>query len=276
MLEEICRWFLLFLLYSGIGWAAETVYCSVPKGHFVQRGFLHGPLCPIYGTGALLVLFLLTPFFRHPALVFLLGTVITSALEYLTSFLMERLFHTRWWDYSGRRWNLHGRICLRNSLLFGVMCLVLTEWIHPFFQRQVSRLPAAALLSLSGVLLALFAADTALSVLSAIHLGRRLQALRLQALQRTDLLRDDLKERREDLEQAMRARRAAIQERTDTLREQFDLGLADLRRRLSAHGLQNASLRRMIRAFPAVEGFRPAAFHEELKRRLRRRRKGKR
>lgn len=107
---------LYFFLYSFLGWAQETVQCSIKERRFVNRGFLNGPICPIYGCGALLIFTFLLPIKRGIAspflavpLVFLCGAVIASALEYVTSWVMEKLFHARWWDYSDKKWNINGR-----------------------------------------------------------------------------------------------------------------------------------------------------------------------
>lgn len=131
---------LYFYLYSFLGWIAECLYCGIPERKFINRGFLAGPYCPIYGCGAMLILFLLKPFEHSMLLIFLAGIVLTSALEYITSYLMEKLFHTKWWDYSSRPYNLHGRICLLNSLLFGIMGILVYYIAHPLVISLVQQL----------------------------------------------------------------------------------------------------------------------------------------
>lgn len=131
-----------FYIYSVLGWLVESIYCSLfakPKPHWINRGFLYGPYCPIYGVGALMVLLVLWPLRNLPMVVFIASMVLTSILEYFTSYILEKLFHTRWWDYSSKRFNLRGRICLKNSLLFGVMGLVLVYIIHPLIQESVMK-----------------------------------------------------------------------------------------------------------------------------------------
>jgi len=129
--------FIYFLLYAIIGWSCEVVYCSIPQKKFINRGFLNGPYCPIYGVGAVVVVMFLSPFVYFPPLLFLMGVLITSALEYTTSWGMEKLFHAKWWDYSTHKFNINGRICLLNSLLFGAMCMILMYLIHPLVQNIV-------------------------------------------------------------------------------------------------------------------------------------------
>ena len=110
--------FAIFLFYIFLGWICETAFCSIAARKFINRGFLSGPFCPIYGFGAMMILLCFSHYQNDLAALFLFSMVGTSVLEYITSFLLEKLFHLSLWDYSGRKWNLNGRICLRNSLLF--------------------------------------------------------------------------------------------------------------------------------------------------------------
>lgn len=126
-----------FIIYSMIGWVCETTYVSIGKRHFVNRGFFYGPYIPIYGLGSLIALYPLggnmpsvTP---NPFVIFFVGALLCTILEYFTSWLMEKLFHMRWWDYSHKKFNIHGRVCLLNSTLFGIMLLVLVYIVHPMF-----------------------------------------------------------------------------------------------------------------------------------------------
>lgn len=135
------HYILYFFVYSFLGWVCECLYCGIPQRRFINRGFLAGPYCPIYGWGALLVLYVLSPFRDHLLLLFAAGMILTSALEYITSFVMEKLFHSKWWDYSEQPFNLHGRICLKNTLLFGVMGVFVVRFAHPLIERGVAVLP---------------------------------------------------------------------------------------------------------------------------------------
>ena len=134
-MNDLSCYIFYFIVYSFLGWVCEDIYVGVGQGKFVNRGFFYGPYCPIYGFGALIVLILLLPYNNNPILVFLGGIILTSILEYFTSWIMEVLFHERWWDYSSYPFNLHGRICLRNSLLFGLMALVIVYIVHPYINE---------------------------------------------------------------------------------------------------------------------------------------------
>ena len=171
--------FLLLILYSFLGWCGEMIYCSIGQGKLCEkRGFLNGPLCPIYGHGALLVLVVLGQRWNNPISTFLIGMVLTSTVEYLTSYLMEKLFHMRWWDYSHHHFQLNGRICLLNSTLFGLACLVLRYVVHPRVMEPILWLFDHGLaVPLALALFALYVTDIVLSVRSAIQIGNRLEKL---------------------------------------------------------------------------------------------------
>ena len=153
------NYILYFFLYSFFGWCCECIYCSIPQKSFVNRGFLAGPYCPIYGCGALLVLHLLTPFDFNPVLLFIAGMIITSVLEYITSVLMEEIFHTKWWDYSDYPFNINGRVCLKNSFLFGILSIFVYYFVHPHIIHLVDKVPFIFQAVLSVLLSVLFLYD---------------------------------------------------------------------------------------------------------------------
>ena len=165
-LDRFAFLFLLLILYSFLGWCGEMVYCSLAHWRLCEkRGFLNGPLCPIYGHGALLVLLVLRGGCGSPVLTFLLGGLLTTALEYVTSWAMEKLFHMRWWDYSNRFCNLGGRVCLLNSTLFGLASAGLCHWLSPIVNGWVLGLfDLGVAVPLAAVLLVLYLADIVLSV----------------------------------------------------------------------------------------------------------------
>ena len=152
-MQQVCNIFLQFLAYSFLGWTCETIYCSIGQGKFVNRGFLNGPLCPVYGFGAMAVLVFLRPIQNNIPLLFLCGMLVTSIIEYITGYLLEKLFATKWWDYSTYRFNIHGRVCLRNSLMFGVLSVVAARVVDPVVRGAIVSLPFWASVSMSAILL---------------------------------------------------------------------------------------------------------------------------
>lgn len=156
--------FLWFLCYSFAGWVYESALVSAQERRWVNRGFLNGPLCPIYGVGAVLASVLLTPLKAHPLLIFAISALGASALEYATSWAMERLFHARWWDYSNFRFNLNGRICLLGAVVFGIAGVLIVEIVHPWVAMLTHALPLPALHWLCFITFVLIACDCAVTV----------------------------------------------------------------------------------------------------------------
>ena len=291
--------FLYFILYSFLGWCCESVYCSVIQRKWVNRGFLNGPFCPVYGFGALLVLFLLRDV-RHsfPAL-FLSGMVMTSVLEYITSVILEKLFHMHWWDYSHMRFNLNGRVCLLNSTLFGLACVLLCHVAHPRVMRLVYFLvDHHVAIPLAAVLLVLYLADIVVSVRSAIQMSSRLEKLRalqeelqskLEELKREQQAKMDiwkaqkaeaagelrerlsanLEERRAQTGQRLREGREALEELGGAYRERWDAFKSETEQRMKAllQG-QDRFERRLMRSYPSLRSERYAEAIEKLRQAL--------
>ena len=130
-LELISKYFILFIIYSFAGWVMETLWVSWCNKRLVDRGFLIGPYCPIYGFGALFIILFLSKLAFSPILVFLMTIFLCGVLEYFASWIMEKIFKARWWDYSNVKFNLNGRICLKNLIAFGIMGLVVMYVINP-------------------------------------------------------------------------------------------------------------------------------------------------
>lgn len=159
MLEKICLLFLLFMTYSFIGWLMEVTCKLIETKKIINRGFLIGPYCPIYGWGCLLITMLLNKYVDDPLVLFVMAIIICSILEYVTSYLMEKLFKARWWDYSKRRFNINGRICLETMVPFGLLALFIMYFINPFFVSLYIKLPFSVLIILSSILFVIFLVD---------------------------------------------------------------------------------------------------------------------
>ena len=163
-MEQVVMIFLVFIFYSFLGWCMESFGSIIYKGHFINRGFLIGPLCPVYGFGILLIYYLLKGYLGEPIILFFMSIIICSALEYFTSWIMEKLFHARWWDYSNRRFNINGRICLDNSALFGVLSFIIMYNINPSYLKLLESINYNVLLVISIILFVLLFIDTSVSV----------------------------------------------------------------------------------------------------------------
>ena len=133
-IDEVKIYVLVFFIYAFAGWVMETTSISIRNKKFVNRGFLIGPYCPIYGWGYLAITILLTKYKTHPVALFVLISVVCSVIEYVTSLVLEKLFHARWWDYSKRLLNVDGRICITNSVAFGALGIVALMYLNPIIE----------------------------------------------------------------------------------------------------------------------------------------------
>lgn len=163
MLEKVAIWFLLFMLYSFGGWVMEVVVSLISHKKFINRGFLVGPICPIYGTGAVIISLLLNQT-ENPIAIFCVSLVGGAVLEYSASFLMEKLFRVRWWDYSDKPVNINGRICMSSIISFGIAGIFIVEFVTPFFYGFFDSLYSPLLLFIAALLAAWFIFDIVLSL----------------------------------------------------------------------------------------------------------------
>jgi len=173
-MQAIMKYTLLFFFYSFGGWCLESTYCSIGEKKLINRGFLTGPLCPIYGTAAIVMTILIYPLRDTPLLVFLLGIVVCDIVEFVTSLLMEKLFAARWWDYTYEFCNLNGRISLKHSLHWGVVSVVFVLMIHPAVEKLYYKINSEYLKYILIIVLAIFALDVANAVRKALDI-RKLQ-----------------------------------------------------------------------------------------------------
>lgn len=205
----ISNLFLYFILYSFLGWVMETCYCSILEHRLVPRGFLYGPICPIYGGGVVLMILFFTPLKKNLVLFYVVAVVVMTSWEYFVGLVLEVTTHVKYWDYSQYRFNLKGRVCLWVALTWGVLSYLVIFFIHPPIQELVESLPVWLEFMLCGAFLALLAVDATLTirnlVLVAMHvesvtqLGQKLQ---LQAA----LGKAELSDRLEDGAAALRQR----------------------------------------------------------------------
>ena len=166
-----------FVIYAFLGWCLEVVYQAVEHGKFINRGFLNGPYCPIYGFGVILVCYSLEPISENIIVLYVGSVLLTTFLELITGFLLEKVFAQKWWDYTQERFNLKGYICLKFSLLWGVACLVTVRLIHPLTEKLINNIPQKVGIFLLSLILTGFLSDTTITVLAIIHIKRRLVIL---------------------------------------------------------------------------------------------------
>lgn len=156
-------YFLLFIIYSFIGWLGEIALSIIVNKKFVDRGFLMGPWCPIYGCGCLLLIILLSKYNNEPFALFALAMIICSILEYLTSWILEVIFKMHWWDYSNEKFNINGRICLEYMVPFGIVGVLVVKYINPIILNLLCKIPSTIFNILTVILAGIFIIDLIIS-----------------------------------------------------------------------------------------------------------------
>lgn len=260
---RICFIFLLLMTYSVLGWCGEMIYCSIGQRKLCEkRGFLNGPICPIYGHGALIVLLCLHGGCQNPVLTFLFGAVLTSIVEYVTSYAMEKLFHMRWWDYSRYRFHINGRVCLLNSTLFGLASVFLCHFANPPIAVWLTGLfSSGAGIPLAVILMAVYLADIVLSVRSAIQIGDRLAKLHAVHDELTEKLEELMAEQQQNMEaerQRFEQRRASFlqtaEQYSDELTARLESAKAEAQQKLRAlYDYPDFFERRLLHSFPTLK-----------------------
>ena len=182
-------YFLGFIFYSFLGWVWETTYCSITAKHFINRGFLNGPIIPIYGFGAVLVMLIVSVFgslvLPTPTIAFSLinilmvffgGMLLATILEYIVSVILESLFHLKLWDYSKNKFNIKGRVCLKSSLFFGLLSVIFIMIIEPLTTSVTTQIPEMAIYIAAGVIGVVLAVDLTITLSSLLKLNERLRS----------------------------------------------------------------------------------------------------
>ncbi len=167
----------IFVIYAFLGWCTEVAYAALNTGKFVNRGFLNGPVCPVYGCGVLVVIVVLTPL-KYSFLILFIGSILlTSIIEFITGFLLEKLFHNQWWDYSEQPFNICGYVCLKFSILWGIACVLVMDVVHPTIYavlKVVPKLPGTIILV---ILCIVFVVDIVITVSTILKFNQHLKMI---------------------------------------------------------------------------------------------------
>lgn len=233
------QWLMLFYIYCFFGWCFESAYVSLCQHRFVNRGFVRLPLLPIYGSGALCILLFCLPYRGNYPLVFVLGVIFPTILEYIVGWSMERLFKMTYWDYSRKKYNLHGYICLSSSIAWGVLSVLLIHLIHPPIERLIGHIPTLIVWVVVIPVSIVFAADFIMAFRSAFNLRRVLEDL--------EHLRTQLDETRVQLELA----RAEARDQLEALQARADMLHGNMQNRIRSLNRQYFT-RALLRAHPTA------------------------
>lgn len=167
----------IFIIYAFLGWCTEVSYAALDLGKFVNRGFLNGPYCPIYGVGVLIVIGALTPLEDNLLILFAGSFLLTSVLEYLTGWILEKVFHNKWWDYSDFPFNIKGYVCLKFSVLWGLACSFIMLVLHPIIYKFIVIFPKKIGVILLVLIFSAFAVDLVFTVGTILKLNRHLKVI---------------------------------------------------------------------------------------------------
>lgn len=191
MVEKIFELLTYFIIYSFMGWTIESIYKSIFQKEFVNSGFLHGPFCPIYGIGALIMFLFLQDYKGNPVLIFCLGFVVLSTWEYIVGVFLEKVFKTKYWDYSNYKLNLQGRVCLLNSIFWGILGIIFINFIHPFIQSKLALVDKKIIIILDIIISIYLIIDAIISSIKVMNIESKLQKI--------EELNDKIKEKIEEI-----------------------------------------------------------------------------
>ena len=262
-------YFIYFLIYSFLGWVCETAFCFIVDKELVNRGFLKGPFCPVYGFGALSVILVLTPLSNNIIILYLSAMLFTSAIEYATGFLLETIFSLKWWDYSKYRFNIKGRVCLLNSTLFGILSLILIKMVHPIVAELIRNTPNDIIIWIFCISIMYILVDATITTYKVLQLGGKLKEIHL--------LIEEIKEKSEVYREIFQQNISKFDELIDQdneksifVKEQVN----KLKSKLESVIIKNKSnSRRIIKAFPNIQSLKYQYSFDKLKEELRRIRK---
>lgn len=202
--DTILYFITYLILYSFAGWVLESVCKTIEQRKIVNSGFLHGPFCPIYGFGALIMLLCLNFLKEQPILLFIAAFLVLSIWEYLVGVFLEKVFKTKYWDYSHLKFNLHGRVCLKNSLFWGLLGVVFVRYLHPFIDKYIKLLPIDLLLYINVIIGIAIVVDLVFSIIAITNFATMVKKI--------NDLGENIKEKAKELKELNDKNRLRIEE----------------------------------------------------------------
>lgn len=258
----------IFIIYAFIGWCTEVGYAALNTGKFVNRGFLNGPYCPIYGCGVVIVVAVLTPLKENLIILFIGSFLLTSVLEFITGFLLEKVFHNKWWDYSDLPFNIKGYVCLKFSIYWGLACTFIMDIMHPIIYKFITIIPRILGIVLISVFMGVFVVDVIITVATILKFNQRLKAMD-DIAKRIHNISDEIGERVYEnvtivdskqkeyklaLEENLMEISSEVTYRKDQLTEEWEKKQKEKEELLARYKelleQKNAGFRRLLKAFP--------------------------
>lgn len=264
---------LYFFIYGFFGWCAEVAYAAVKEKTFVNRGFLNGPICPIYGVGVSVVLCFLMPLSGSFVLLYIASTILVTVLEGFTGYFMDKIFHHKWWDYSNQPLNIGGYVCLIFSLVWGVACVFIVRVFHPVVHHTLSMIPFA--LGVAGIVVLgiILCADLYVTASGILKLNRQLDAMEKIAeelRELSDKLGESIYENVMETMEITEERKKKLEEKTGEQRQRLEQHREELKKRYEELASQRPKVvGRLMNAFPKMQSRHHRIILEELKMKLR-------
>ena len=253
----------IFIIYAFLGWCSEVAFAAVNKGKFVNRGFLNGPVCPIYGVGMLIEVLCLWNLRDRPLLLFLGSALLTTALEFVTGFVLERVFHDKWWDYSDMPFNIKGYVCLKFTILWGLAASFIIGAIHRFIYMLIEKTPFVLGVILLAVFSAAFIADFTVTLTALVKLPKKLKAM-AEAERALRAVSDKIGENISDTTIAAKEKGEALAEENKPRLEELKAEYEKKKKELSAMLERNFVQRRIFKAFPNLKNGRYKAIFDRI------------
>lgn len=243
MKEQLFEILTYFIIYSFLGWVMESIVRSIAEKKIINTGFLIGPICPIYGIGAIIIFLFLNQFENNLVLLFLISVIVLTIWEYLVGVLLETIFHTKYWDYSDHKINFQGRVCLTNSICWGVLGILFVKYIHPFIQEMVAKVDIRLLHYTIGIISVVILVDIIISVVKIKNIK--------ETLAKVEALNKEIKEKLREIKQLTKEAEKNTEKNiaTESIQELVDK-LKKKRNRTILHLYRNVY--RVKKAFPAV------------------------
>lgn len=232
-----------FIIYSFLGWVMESILKTVLEKKFVNSGFLHGPVCPIYGFGAIIMILFLNMFRSNILILFIMSFLILSIWEYIVGLLLEKIFHTKYWDYSENKFNIKGRVCLLNSLFWGILGVVFTLYMHPFIEEKIQLIPYNILIIIGIIIYIILIIDTIVSTVKIKTISKTLEKI-------TDI-GENIKEKLAEIKEA---KNEITEEMKEKIPKDLEKAVERLRRKQIRMKIRlYKNVRRLKEAFPTMK-----------------------
>ena len=283
---------LYFFVYGFLGWCTEVAFAACKERKFVNRGFLNGPICPIYGIGVGIVVQFLTPYKENLVLLYIASVVMVTALEWVTGFILEKIFHNKWWDYSKMPLNLNGYVCLLFSLIWGAACVLIVDFIHPLIHKVLSWIPFPVGMTLIVVLSIVMFVDLYVTASTILKMNKHLEKMKeiaadlhrisdelgesiyqevVEVLERKDGWKLKVQEASGDFKDKIQGASGGVKDKIQGVSDEAMEKIADLKKKYKEIGGKGTQIsKRLLKAFPRIESERYREAMEDLKKFLRR------